>query len=135
MGLILYPFLLSLGILCLRSSLGVSSRGPFHTHCSGAPWGSLVVPCPLFNLGQRKHAGGTFGSALSLQGGHRTASFCCYKYLHSSPSFKQAHVGRILPTGGHLISGSLCDLEGICSMPQTFLVPLLCARDPTVPEG
>lgn len=42
-----------------------------------------------------------------------TVVFCCYRYLHSSPSFKQACVGRIRTTGGHVINGSLCDLGQI----------------------
>lgn len=61
--------------------------------------------------------------------------FCCYKYLHSSPSFKEAHVGRTLTIGRHLVNGHLCDLEGnlySVPCPEYFVYPC-CVPGPPGP--
>lgn len=109
----------------------VSSGGTlWHTLFCSPPRSS---PCPLASLGHRKHAVGPYVSVLSLRGGHGDSVFCCYKYLHSSPSFQQAHVVRILTTGGHMVTGSLCDLEGICApfhAPNISCTPSVCQGPP-----
>lgn len=48
--------------------------------------------------------------------------FLLLQHLHSSPSFKEAHVGKTLTIGRHLINGNLCDLEGMYTQ---FCAPVI----------
>lgn len=65
------------------------------------------------------------------------SAFCVWPAFLLSPrplsqsQLKGARVGGTLTTGGHLVSGSPCDLEGIYSVPRPthFLCPF-CAQAP-----
>lgn len=116
------------------SSLRFYFMGPFYTHClqpRGAPQPSLCLLCTLRHMRHKKHSVGTYYvSALSLQSGHMD-SFFAVTNTFIPVQLKQAHVGRTLTTGRHLLNGSLCDLEGTCTQIHALNI---CSRPPSPRE-
>lgn len=103
---------------------GLAPGGPFHTHCFGVSRGSAVLPCPQEALVEVPWLRSV---------GRGTAFFRYYKYLHSSPSFKQARVGRTLSTGG--CSVAFVIWEESVPRPKHSLYPFCAPGTPRLRRG
>ncbi|KAF6094909.1 hypothetical protein HJG60_011975 [Phyllostomus discolor] len=120
--------------VCFLGGLAFSPRDPStHTvlQLRGPP---RLSPCPLSIGAQEVHSSSYVSAHLCRQTHgqllHRQL-FCCFRHLHSSPSFKEPPVGKT-PQAGTYCNSSLCDLEGISvPCPKHVLYPC-CAPGPQV---